>query len=461
MGLDLGLDREIRPHCQRDALTPGGILVPAKFHNATRQGVGRRFEVRHAQVMGTSIHAVDHGIGCARQLVVQATRDKASDDWLHPGIPIECKVRDTAFDPLLGEPAMNALDNVRALAERPHGGFGIFRESPSCRTDGVGQPKTLKLLHATDHGGPDFPGGRTIASGAQVNRSIVLGGLAGKRAIELGPTVGTDPRVQIPVYLVVVSDPKFERRKMGRAGAHSAADIFAGKDEVATIVPLAAHDDMDVGIVGIPMIDPDPIEFGSEVPLGLYHQVSGKCLEIGKLRSVLRRHNESKMVPIVFAAARERAMVRIVAFGVEHSTGRTIARGSVPSEIGQMSSKGRPLRGMPHDPRLDDHAARPVCRKPICRDARCPATAKGRSSAASAGSMVQSTGLLGGRQHLCDEWLGASGAATSPVPNAPEADAKVIVARHDVAARCRLFQLAKDLSQVAGCRGSLHLVRST
>jgi hypothetical protein len=411
-------------------------------------------------MVGTSIHPVDHGIGCAVEFVIKTTRDKPSDDRLRRTTSIKRIVRNTAFDPLLGESAMNALDDVGSLTERPHGGLGIFREAPSCRTDGVGQPTALKLLHTTDHGGARFSCGRTIGSGAQVDHPVLLAGLVGKNAIELGPTVGIDLRVQIPVYLVVVSDPKFERRKMGRAGAHSPADIVAGNDEIAAIVPLPAHDDMDVRIVGIPMIDPDPFEFCAEVPFGMYHQVPGECLEIGKLLSVLRGHDESEMVPICFAAACKCAVAGIVVLGVEHPAGGTIARRSVPSEVGQMSSEWRSLCGMPHDSRLDDYAARPVSRQPVGRDARRPATAKDRSSAASAGSTVQATGLLGGRQHLCDEWPGASGAAPSPVPNAPEPDAKVIVACHDVAARCRLFQLAKDLSQVAGWDAQSHLLQS-
>jgi hypothetical protein len=62
--------------------------------------------------------------------------------------------------------------------------------------------------------------------------------------------------------------------------------IVAGNDEVATFVTLAAHDDVDVGIVGIPMIDPDPVKFSAEIALSLRHQVSGESLAVRELLGV-------------------------------------------------------------------------------------------------------------------------------------------------------------------------------
>jgi hypothetical protein len=62
----------------------------------------------------------------------------------------------------------------------------------------------------------------------------------------------------------------------GRASAQSVADIVAGNDEIAAVVPLAPHDDMDVRVVRIPVIDIDPIELGAEILLGLRHQVARK-----------------------------------------------------------------------------------------------------------------------------------------------------------------------------------------
>ena len=64
------------------------------------------------------------------------------------------------------------------------------------------------------------------------------------------------------------------------ARAQPVADIVTGNHKVAAVVGLPSNDNMDVRVVGIPVIDSDPIELGAEIPLGLRHQVTGKRLEI-------------------------------------------------------------------------------------------------------------------------------------------------------------------------------------
>ena len=61
------------------------------------------------------------------------------------------------------------------------------------------------------------------------------------------------------------------------AGAHPLLDVVAGDDEILAVVGAAAHDDVDVGIVGVPVIDADPIELGAEILLHLAHQLAGEA----------------------------------------------------------------------------------------------------------------------------------------------------------------------------------------
>ena len=122
--------------------------------------------------------------------------------------------------------------------------------------------------------------------------------------------------------LEVAARPELESGEMRSAGAHAFADVVAGDHEVAAIVAFAAHDDMDVGIVGVPVVDPDPIKLGAEIPFGLPHQVPSERLEIGKLLCVFRRDDEPEMMPIPFAALGERAVVGVIVLGIEHSAAR-------------------------------------------------------------------------------------------------------------------------------------------
>ena len=48
---------------------------------------------------------------------------------------------------------------------------------------------------------------------------------------------------------------------------------------------------------------------------------------------------------------------------------------------------------------------------------------------------MKASGLLRRNQRLGNEWLGATAAASAPIPDAPEPDVEIIVAGHDGAVR--------------------------
>ena len=51
------------------------------------------------------------------------------------------------------------------------------------------------------------------------------------------------------------------------AGAHAMADIVTADDEVLAVVRLAADQQMDVRVVGVPVLGGDPVEPRLEVAL--------------------------------------------------------------------------------------------------------------------------------------------------------------------------------------------------
>ena len=127
-----------------------------------------------------------------------------------------------------------------------------------------------------------------------------------------------------------------------------------------TVVALAAYDDMDVGIVGVPVLDPEPIEIGAEITLGLRHQVAGERLQIGEPLGVLRGHDELEMMAIPFAALGEGAVVGVVVLSVEQATGGAVLRHALPSQVGEVSAECGSPRSLPHDAGLDRDAVRPI-----------------------------------------------------------------------------------------------------
>jgi hypothetical protein len=123
-------------------------------------------------------------------------------------------------------------------------------------------------------------------------------------------------------------------------------------------------------------------------------------------------------------------VVGILVLGIEHPTRSAILRYAFAPQIGQMSAKRRSPGPVSYNARLDSNAARPARHQPRGRDARGPAAAERSAAAAAPGSSLQSTGLLGCRQHPCNERLGATRAAPPPVPDAAKPNMEIIVADH-------------------------------
>ena len=254
--LNLRLDRQVGTYRQRDALAADGVLEPAKLDDATRRGVARSVQVGQTNMMSTSVDPVDNGVGGALEPVIEPARDKPPDDWRRRVCVIERKVSDAPFDALIGKPAVDALDDVGPLAQRSHDGLCVLRQAPSRRTERLGEAKALELVHAANHGGASGRLRSSVNAGSKINNPIIPRSLTGKRPIELGPTIGLDLGVEVATDLEVASRPKLKRGKMCSAGAHALADVVAGDHKVAAVVALAAYDDMDVGIIGVPVVDP-------------------------------------------------------------------------------------------------------------------------------------------------------------------------------------------------------------
>ena len=92
---------------------------------------------------------------------------------------------------------------------------------------------------------------------------------------------------------------EFSRDQVLSAGAQAVADVITGDDEIGTVLRDASHQQMDVRIVGVPVIDRDPVKLGPEVALHLSDEVAGEGLEVGHLGGVLRRDDEAEMMPII------------------------------------------------------------------------------------------------------------------------------------------------------------------
>ena len=189
---------------------------------------------------------------------------------------------------------------------------------------------------------------------------------------------------------------------------------------------------MDVGIVGVPVIDCDPVEPGSEVALRVRHQLAGEGTKVGHLARILRRDGEPEMMPVLLAPFGESLRVGVVGSRVEHPGVRAVAGDALAFEVGDMLRERRRTKtaaAVAHDPGHDDDA--PAGRAGGQGQRRPPSAAEGRAAggpAASPERLASVARLLRGPHHLADEALRSLGALVA-VMDAAGARIEVIVPR--------------------------------
>src|SRR4029453_18695414 len=105
-------------------------------------------------------------------------------------------------------------------------------------------------------------------------------------------------------------------------------------------------------VLGVPVVHPRPSQPGPKGALRLRHQVSGKGLEVGQLRRVVRGYDEPEMMPVVLAPLGEGAMVGGIARRIEHATGGPVFGHTLSPQIGQMRTQRGSVYAVPYNPRL-------------------------------------------------------------------------------------------------------------
>ncbi len=179
--------------------------------------------------------------------------------------------------------------------------------------------------------------------------------------IKAGPALSPDLALQRRPDLAFAARSKFQGDPLLGPAAQTLPHIIAGDDQIAAVVGAAADQHMDVRIVGVPVVDGDPVERCAEIALGVGHQLAGEGAQVLHLAGVLRRDDEAEMMPVVLAARCEGVAVGLVAARIEHPRRRAITGDALAFEVGDMAGDRRGAElgaGMTHDPHLDDHAPR-------------------------------------------------------------------------------------------------------
>ena len=258
----------------------------------------------------------------------------------------------------------------------------------------------------------------SAAPGCSGRRSMVPG-LVRDHAylgVEPGPALGADIALKRGADFMLGFRAKFDRYKLLGAGAQAAADVVAGDHEVIAGVIDAAHQKMEMRIVGVPVVYGNPIEPGPKVGFHLPREVSREGPEIGHLGSVFGRDDEAEVVPVILRSIGKSGIVGAVGFVIEHARLLAVARHALALQIGDMRRYWRGAEGAAlHDARrgLSPRRGGWPHEQPVAAEREPPAPER---RAAKAGRLAR-TGLrsgmarpLRGAQHLVDEALGLAGA---------------------------------------------------
>ena len=313
------------------------------------------------------------------------------------------------------------MPRSRSAGSRP--GFRVHCAGPTW----LGETQAFEFGGAADH----QPAELGIFAGAartQVGYASTFVRDFAERAIETGPALRPDLALEPGADFLFASWSQLKRHPFRRAGAKAVADVVAADDQILAVVGAAADQHVNVRVVGIPVIDGDPVEAGPEVALGVLHQFAGEGAKVGHLGGVLRRDGEAEMMPVLVAAFGERLRVGVIGGGVEHPGVRAVAGDAVAFQIGDMFRERRRTKAAAvsaHDPGHDDDA--PAGRAGRKRQRRPPSPAEGRATRGPAASLegrASVAGLLRGPHHLGDEALRS---LRAPVAGADAAGARIEV----------------------------------
>src|SRR5262245_12196373 len=151
---------------------------------------------------------------------------------------------------------------------------------------------------------------------------------------------------------------QFHGNEVLRPGADAVADIVARHHEVLAPLVAPANHDMGMRMTGVEMVNCNPIKLGAEVSLHLLQEIADYGLEIGEAFAVLCRHNEAKLVRIVFGALKKGMAVGIVTGCVIEPTRITLAGDAVALDVAQVRARCSELAALlACVARLDDDAA--------------------------------------------------------------------------------------------------------
>ena len=254
---------------------------------------------------------------------------------------------------------MHRLDDVAADAELAQRAVEAGLQGPAGWADRLGETEAFELRGAAEQQ-PAQIRILGVRTGPEIDDAAAVVGDVAQRPVEARPALGLHLALECALDLLFGPRPQLERDPFGSPIAEAAADVVPADDQVFPIVGTPADQKVDMRIVGVPVIDRDPVEPGAEVLLHVGDELAGEGLEVADLGGVLRRDDEPEMMAVVLAALGEGALVRFIARGIEHPRRLAVFGHTFAFQIGDVLGQWRRAKAcalVAHDPRLGHHAA--------------------------------------------------------------------------------------------------------
>src|SRR5690606_35282403 len=115
---------------------------------------------------------------------------------------------------------------------------------------------------------------------------------------------------------------------------------------------------MDMGMLGVPVIDRHPVEPGAEILFHLPGQIAGKGFEVRHVEGVVGRDDEAEMMPVPATPFGRGAAIRRVDVRPEQPRLLPVPGDAIASQIIEMRAKRRLAGGVTDDARLDHRSTR-------------------------------------------------------------------------------------------------------
>jgi hypothetical protein len=259
---------------------------------------------------------------------MQSTRNQPAKHVIAWYLTMQGKAGHVRIASTGGHGPMHGFNDVSTDRKFTQGLFEPGLQCPAARLNLFGEAKALEFGHPTDHQAPQFRVA-LLHAGPQIGDPRPLIGQIAQRPVEVGPAFRLDLPSQRGLNLLFAARSKLKGHALLGPRSEPAADVIAADDEVLAVIRASADQNMNVGIVRIPVIDGNPVQPGAEIALGIRHQLTGKGAQIGHLGRVLRRYDEAEMMAVVLASLGEDALIDRLGSRVEHTGIRAIPGNAV------------------------------------------------------------------------------------------------------------------------------------